>query len=167
MIVTIIRTRIVDWLGASAVTVWPVVFVSPSITAAALPQVLKHENVHLAQQRRWLVYGLGVGLLACVAVSLALTGALPTPAKLASVQPADLAGGLIVAFYVVSATLVAPRFGVGNLILFAMVAQIVFSAAIDHYGLLGVPVRPVSVVRIGGLLLMTAGLVITQFANSK
>ena len=100
-------------------------------------------------------------------MSLALTGALPTPAKLAFVQPADLAGGLIVAFYVVSATLVAPRFGVGNLILFAMVAQIVFSAAIDHYGLLGVPVRPVSVVRIGGLLLMTAGLVITQFANSK
>jgi len=109
----------------------------------------------------------GVGLLACVAVSLALTGALPTPAKLASVQPADLAGGLIVAFYVVSATLVAPRFGVGNLILFAMIAQIVFSAAIDHFGLLGVPVRPVSVMRIGGLMLMTAGLVITQFANSR
>jgi hypothetical protein len=70
MIVTIIRTRIVDWLGASAVTVWPVVFVSPSITAAALPQVLKHENVHLAQQRRWLVYGLGVGLLAWFALYL-------------------------------------------------------------------------------------------------
>jgi len=111
----------------------------------------------------------GVGLLACVVVSLALTGALPTPANLAlaPVQPADLAGGLIVAFYVVSATLVAPRFGVGNLILFAMVAQIVFSAAIDHYGLLGVPVRPVGVMRMGGLLLMTTGLVITQFADSK
>ena len=108
-----------------------------------------------------------VGLLACIAVALALTGGLPAPARLLSVQPVDLAGGLIVAFYVVSATLVAPRFGVSNLILFAMIAQIVFSAAIDHYGLFGVPVRPVSIMRIAGLALMTGGLVLTQFANPK
>lgn len=109
----------------------------------------------------------GVGLLACAAVALALTGGLPAPAKLLSVQPADLAGGLIVAFYVISATIVAPRFGVGNLILFAMVAQIVFSAAIDHFGLFGVPVRPINLMRVGGLLLLTVGLVITQFADAK
>ena len=109
----------------------------------------------------------GVGLLACIVLALTLTGGLPAPAKLLSVRTLDLAGGLIVAFYVVSATLVAPRFGVGNLILFAMIAQIVFSATIDHFGLLGVPVRPVTVLRIAGLLLMTVGLVLTQVANPK
>lgn len=107
-----------------------------------------------------------VGLLACIAVALVATGTLPAPGRLLDVRPVDLAGGLIVGFYVVSATLVAPRFGVGNLILFAMVAQIVFSAAIDHFGLFGAPVRPISLARVGGLALMTIGLVITQLANS-
>jgi len=51
-----------DWIrvfGACAITVWPVVLVVGVPDAATV----KHEAVHLAQQRRWAIYGLGVGLL--------------------------------------------------------------------------------------------------------
>lgn len=51
------------WLGASAITVWPFVFLSPEVPTLARSTVLAHEQVHLEQQRRWAVYGLGVGLL--------------------------------------------------------------------------------------------------------
>lgn len=53
----------VHLLGASAVTVWPVILVSPLVEDRVLPALLTHEGVHLAQQRRWALYGFGVGLL--------------------------------------------------------------------------------------------------------
>lgn len=54
------------WIGAAAITVWPIVLVSPRAGAG----VLEHESVHLEQQRRWALYGLGVGLLAWFALYL-------------------------------------------------------------------------------------------------
>lgn len=79
----------------------------------------------------------------------------------------NLSGGLIVAFYVLSVTLLAPRFGIGNAILFVMVAQIFTSAAIDHFGLFGAILRPVSLLRAGGLAVLLLGLVISQVAAQK
>jgi len=108
-----------------------------------------------------------VGLLACVATALLSTRSLPNPVMLADVNALNLAGGLIVAFYVISATLLAPRFGVGNFILFAMVAQIILAALIDHFGWFGVTPRPVNLMRAGGITLLLLGLLITQLANDK
>ncbi len=83
-----------------------------------------------------------VGCLCCGALALLATGSLPDPSVLTKANPAYLLGGFIVAFYVVSATLVAPRFGVANFILFAVVAQITVSVVIDHLGLFGMTSRP-------------------------
>jgi transporter family-2 protein len=108
-----------------------------------------------------------VGLAATMVVSLLITGRLPDVSKLGSAQPIDLMGGLIVGFYVLSVTILAPRFGVGNVILFAMVAQIVCSALIDHFGLFGAMVREVGLMRIAGLALLLMGLVVTQLSVAK
>ncbi len=61
-------------------------------------------------------------------------------------------------------TLLAPRFGIGNAILLVMTAQIFTSALIDHFGLLGAAIRPVTAPRIAGLVIMLAGLALTQLA---
>ena len=60
----------VHLIGAWAVTVWPLVLVSPEVPRWAMERLLTHERVHLAQQRRWAVYGLGVGLLLWYALYL-------------------------------------------------------------------------------------------------
>ena len=57
----IVVTSIVSWFHASAITVWPFVFIAPGYVDDEA--TLKHEQTHLAQQKRWAVYGLGVGLL--------------------------------------------------------------------------------------------------------
>lgn len=106
------------------------------------------------------VVGFVVSGLAC----LALTGSLPAISKLNDVAPINFSGGLIVTFYVLSVTLLAPRFGIGNTILFVMVAQIFTSAALDHFGLFGTTVRPVNGLRAMGLVILLTGLVVTQFA---
>jgi transporter family-2 protein len=108
-----------------------------------------------------------VGFLFCCAIALVTTHALPAPSAMRAVNVVDLAGGLIVGFYVISATLLAPRFGLGNFILLAMVAQVILSALIDHFGWLGVSQRPINLLRLGGIGLLLLGLVMTQLAQSK
>lgn len=102
-----------------------------------------------------------VAFLAAGAALLA-TGGL---AKLALVpaQPKHLLlAGLLVAFYVLSITWVAPRFGVGNAIFCVLLGQLVSAAVIDHFGLMGAAVKPVDMARAGGLALMAAGVLLTQ-----
>jgi transporter family-2 protein len=95
------------------------------------------------------------------------TGALPNWSKLSGGRPIDFAGGLIVAFYVISVTCLAPSFGIANVVLYAMVAQIVFSGFINHFGWFESLVQPVNGLRVFGIILLLAGLVITQIAQAK
>ena len=109
----------------------------------------------------------GVGFLVCLLTAIFFTGALPTWSKLGGARPIDFAGGFIVAFYVISVTWLAPSFGIANVILYAMVAQIVFSGFINHFGLFESLVQPVNGLRLFGIVLLLAGLVITQIAQAK
>jgi transporter family-2 protein len=103
-----------------------------------------------------------VGLLASLVLALLSGVRIPSLSILASAAPRQYMGGLIVAFYVVSITFLAPRFGVGNAILLAVTAQLVTAAAIDHFALAGAALRPMTIVRAIGLGIVVLGVVITQ-----
>jgi transporter family-2 protein len=49
-----------------------------------------------------------------------------------------------VAFYVLTITWIAPTFGIGNAVFFVLLGQLVSAALIDHFGLFGAQVTPVS-----------------------
>lgn len=106
-----------------------------------------------------------IALVSGVAAAFTLTSGMPSTKSIASAAPLELAGGLIVCFYVFSATLLAPRMGIGNFILFAVCAQIATSVAIDYFGWFGVASKDISPMRAGGLMLLLGGLVTTQLAN--
>jgi len=109
----------------------------------------------------------GVGFLFCLSCALLLTQSLPNLGALKHARPMDFLGGLIVGFYVISATLLAPRIGVANFIVCAVSSQILVSVVIDHYGLFGAAIRPFSLKKLFGVTLLIAGLVITQLSDSK
>ncbi|MAY86975.1 DMT family transporter [Arenibacterium halophilum] len=93
-------------------------------------------------------------------VAVAITG----PGALIRVATAPrhlLLGGALVAFYVLSVTYIAPHFGVGNAVFCVLIGQLISAAAIDHFGLFGAPVTPVSAMRGLGLALMGAGTWVT------
>ncbi|MGJ5620278.1 DMT family transporter [Sulfitobacter sp. MF3-043] len=71
-------------------------------------------------------------------------------------------GGLLVAFYVLSITFIAPHFGVGNAVFFVLLGQLISAAAIDHFGLFGAQISPLGLARAGGIALMAAGVWLTQ-----
>lgn len=109
----------------------------------------------------------GVGFLFCLTIALMLTKSLPHAADLANAKPIEYLGGLIVGFYVISATLLAPRIGLANFIVCAVSAQIIISVVIDHYGFLGAAVRPVSLTRLLGVGLLIAGIIVTQISDNS
>ena len=97
----------------------------------------------------------------------ALTGTAPAFAGFAYAPARSYLPGLIMGFYALSATVLIPRFGVGNFVLFILFAQVTTSAVVDHYGLLGVTRRPLDALRLGGLALVLAGLAMTQVAARR
>ena len=104
-----------------------------------------------------------VALCATTATLLLTTGA----ASLAQVpaQPKHLLlAGVLVAFYVLSITWTAPRFGVGNAIFCVLLGQLLAASVIDHFGLLGAVARPISLMRASGIGLMALGVLLTQRA---
>lgn len=66
-------------------------------------------------------------------------------------------GGFCVAFYIISVTWIAPRFGVSNAIAFALLGQLISMSLIDHFGLLGAQQYSLTTQRIIGLACMAVG----------
>jgi len=108
-----------------------------------------------------------VAFLSASAYQLYARTPLPDLSTLLNVRGYFYTGGMLVVFYMVSVTLLIPKFGVGNTILFIVCAQMCSSALIDHWGLFGVPVRPISWLRFAGLLVILAGLVLVQLGATK
>ena len=90
------------------------------------------------------------------------------PVKLAPAQPKHLfLAGLCVAFYVISITTVAPKFGVGNAVFFVLIGQMIAAGLIDHFGLFGAQIKPMTLPRLGGIILMIAGIALIQLSSAK
>ncbi len=86
-------------------------------------------------------------------------------ANLAGVRDAPAiawAGGLLGAFFVAAAVTLVPRLGVAMTFSLIIAGQMIVTLVIDHFGLLGVPVKEVSLARIGGILLITGGVVLIR-----
>lgn len=101
-----------------------------------------------------------IALLTC-SVVMVVTG----PQALAKVVSAPrhlLLAGVLIAFYVLSITFVAPNFGVGNAVFFVLLGQLISTAMIDHFGLFGARVTPMDASRVLGIALMAAGVFVTQ-----
>ena len=94
-------------------------------------------------------------------VTLVVTG-LDGVAKLATAPKHLFLAGVLIAFYVLSITYIAPSFGIGNAVFFVLLGQLVSAAAIDHFGLFGAQVTHLTVTRAGGIALMAAGVWLTQ-----
>ena len=90
---------------------------------------------------------------------------LPSLAQLTSAPPISFGAGILIGFYVLSATVIIPRIGAASFIAYILIAQLMTSAVVDHFGLLGVMKRPMDVPKVLGLVVILAGIAIMQFGN--
>lgn len=125
--------------------------------------VLAALNAHLGRAIASPAAAASVLFVIACAVSVVTMVATSGGAALAEIpsQPKHLLfGGVLVAFYVLSVTWVAPRFGLGNAIVCVLIGQLISAAVIDQFGLMGAMVRELTALRAGGLALMAAGAII-------
>ncbi|NOC44022.1 MULTISPECIES: DMT family transporter [unclassified Ruegeria] len=101
---------------------------------------------------------------AASALVMALFPGFAALSKVANAPKHLLLAGVLIAFYVLSITHVAPHFGVGNAVFFVLLGQLISAAAIDHFGLFGAQVEPLTLMRMGGIAVMAIGVAITQLA---
>ena len=74
-------------------------------------------------------------------------------------------GGALGAGFVFTTVLLAPKLGITNMLFFIIIGQLITAAVIDHFGLIGMPVRPFQIWQLLGLLVMAAGLAIFFFGR--
>ena len=101
--------------------------------------------------------------LLCTVVVFFVGGFKPSSSILTAPKHLFFAG-VLVAFYILSITFIAPKFGVGNAVFFVLLGQLISAAAIDHFGLFGAQISPLSLTRAGGISLMALGVYFTQQA---
>lgn len=98
------------------------------------------------------------------ALAVYLIGGFKAQASVLEAPKHLLLAGVLIAFYVLSITFIAPKFGVGNAVFFVLLGQLISAAMIDHFGLFGAQINPLSMTRAGGIALMAAGVFLTQQA---
>ena len=69
-------------------------------------------------------------------------------------------GGIIGAIYVTGIIMIIPRLGAALAFSLIVAGQLMMSVLMDHFGLLGVPVNPVTPTKILGFLLLLAGVIL-------
>jgi len=107
----------------------------------------------------------GVGTVALASVGL-LTGqpfaALDGLPRIAWWQ---WTGGFLGATFIYGSVLLAPRIGLAAMTSLIVAGQVTSSVIFDRFGILGLPMREVSWVRLTGALLLLAGAVLVNFGD--
>ncbi len=103
-----------------------------------------------------------VGTVALVIINLAHSRDWPSLRALSNIPVWAWCGGLLGAFNITAAVILAPRLGALSLTVTVVCGQLLTSLLLDHYGLLGFPRYPVSGNRLFGAILLVLGLLLTS-----
>ncbi|MEM9838303.1 MAG: DMT family transporter [Pseudomonadota bacterium] len=108
------------------------------------------------------VVSFSVGLLALLAVTVLLRQPLPTASGLQAAPWWALIGGMLGAMAVTGAAFFVPQIGVATWVAAIIAGQLIGALVLDHFGWLGVQVRPVNLVRAAGVVCLAAGVILIQ-----
>ncbi|HWU73528.1 MAG TPA: DMT family transporter, partial [Sphingomonas sp.] len=84
------------------------------------------------------------------------------PAALRGAPAWAWAGGFYGACFVAAMAYAAPRLGLATTLTIAIATQLATALVLDHFGLLGLKVAPISLGKIAGVVLVLAGVVLVR-----
>ncbi|MBA3747412.1 MAG: DMT family transporter [Solirubrobacterales bacterium] len=68
-----------------------------------------------------------------------------------------LTGGVLGAVYITSVIVTVGPLGAGGVVAATIAGQLAISVVVDHFGLLGVDRQPITLAKVGGIVLLAAG----------
>ncbi|MBA2689574.1 MAG: DMT family transporter [Burkholderiales bacterium] len=98
-----------------------------------------------------------IGTLGLLAFSLTLREPWPSFDMMRSGPAWVWLGGLLGAFYVAFAVVIAPKLGAATMFALIIAGQVMMSLLLDHYGWIGFSSHPINAWRVVGALLLIAG----------
>ena len=103
-----------------------------------------------------------VGVICMAAFALALRDPIPSATVAARIPWWAWSGGLFGAIFIALAIFLIPKLGAATFIALLVAGQMLCSLAFDHFGLLGIPVHPASLVRLAGAAFLILGVVLIR-----
>lgn len=76
-------------------------------------------------------------------------------------------GGVAGVAYITAALILTPRLGAAGFIVCVIAGQVLSSLAIDQWGLMGLPERPVNLARLLGVGLIVVGMLVVQWGTVR
>ena len=103
-----------------------------------------------------------IGALALLAVILLTKQTAPSASSFSKVEWWYFVGGVLGAFYVLAATVVAPVIGATQMVIMVIAGQLVISVLLDHFGVFGFTQQALNAKKVLGLLLIVVGVVVIK-----
>jgi bacterial/archaeal transporter family-2 protein len=131
--------------------------------SVVVQQVLNANLRHALNSAAWSGFvSYLVGTICMALLALALRDPLPSASVAARVPWWAWSGGLFGAIFIALAILLIPQLGAATFIALLVAGQMLCSLAFDHFGLLGIPVHPASLVRLAGAACLVLGVVLIR-----
>ena len=112
------------------------------------------------------VVSLLVSLLVVLPVILALRVPAPMLGQTGALPLWAWFGGVAGVIYITAALMLTPRLGATGFIVCVIAGQMLVSMLIDHFGLMGLAVKEINLRRVGGVLLIFAGMLMVQWSSA-
>lgn len=113
------------------------------------------------------VASLLVSMLVVLPVILAMRAPAPLLNQAGALPLWAWFGGVAGVIYITSALMLTPRLGATGFIVCVIAGQMLTSLLIDHFGLMGLAVKEASPGRVGGVVLIFAGMLMVQWFTDR
>ena len=103
-----------------------------------------------------------IGTLGLLIYLVALKFDFTSVSQTKTVSPVVWLAGILGAFYVAAVIILAPRLGTALTFVLVVAGQMTISLILDHYGLLGLPVKHINWQRLVGVVFLVAGVLLIR-----
>ena len=142
---------------------FPMILAVAAGVSLVVPQALNANLRYALNSAAWSGFmSYLVGVICMAAFALALRDPIPSASVAARIPWWAWSGGLFGAIFIALAIFLIPKLGAATFIALLVAGQMLCSLAFDHFGLLGIPVHPASLVRLAGAAFLILGVVLIR-----
>ena len=142
---------------------FPMILAVAAGVSLVVPQALNANLRYALNSAAWSGFmSYLVGVICMAAFALALRDPIPSATVAARIPGWAWSGGLFGAIFIALAIFLIPKLGAATFIALLVAGQMLCSLAFDHFGLLGIPVHPATLVRLAGAAFLILGVVLIR-----
>lgn len=104
-----------------------------------------------------------VGLICMVLLAVALREPIPSVASISRIPLWAWGGGVFGAIFIGLGIMLVPQLGAATFFVLLVAGQMLGALVFDHFGIMGVPVHPISLVRLAGAAFLLCGVVLIRW----